>query len=133
MSRPAALAIVTLIVACHGSEDFYAKPTAEKFAKMTADERCEAVFLRAEPCLDEIVVANAAQIADDPEIAAQIGSAFRDAPSGGAKERRSMHQIQCVGTGIGDFDYAKSVLACWDQVGCKALATCVYPPHAKQR
>jgi len=132
MSRPAAIAILTLMAACHGSEDFYAKPTAEKFEKMTDDERCDAVFPRAEPCLDALTVASAAQIVDDPEFAGKLGSAFHDAPPSNAKERRAIHRVQCFDKSREDAGYAKAVLACWDQVGCKALAACVYPPMAKK-
>ncbi len=141
MSRPAAIAILALVAACYGAESDRSsshgsanreapisarRPTDKAFAAMTADERCGATFERAAPCIDDVLAASIGQ-ALDPGLGAQVGSAFERSAPASVREQRIIHRNLCAGTR----EYASALMACWDRVGCKALAACVYPAQPK--
>ncbi len=82
----------------------------------TDDPVCEETLARAQPCMDELVLADVA----DPERRAKLEAEMRSEPAP-ADDTAQMHRMFC-GKKPG---YTAAVKACASETSCSAFAACV--------
>jgi hypothetical protein len=134
--------IVTIVAAvtAAGCGNDSAKPAAESLEGKTAEQQCEALAPRLQPCVNEVIVAQAVSAGISDEIVEALGDELRAADRRTPEEAghgrilttpkselRGETIAICMTSVAQDPAYAQRVLQCWDEKTCESFVACAKP------
>ncbi|HEY4238981.1 MAG TPA: hypothetical protein VGM88_04165 [Kofleriaceae bacterium] len=115
--------IAVALSACDSMPD---PPSPAAFAKLTDEQKCNAVFPRVGNCVNEVIVHDLHALdGSADEMQREVAKQLADQPRSSKAARVEIIRNSC----LGDPSFAPDVFACWKTEGCDALVRCIESRH----